>query len=260
MIRTFFSGMVALLALAALAGCSAALETGLTEEQANRVVVALDSQGIGATKEREEGASEEARFRVQVAPDDVARSLGVLRAQGLPQAPEPGLQETFGQGGLVPTATEERARYTAALGGELARSIESIDGVLDARVHVALPEPRDFALDEAPARARASVLIRYRAGARPYDERAVKGLVAGAVQGMAPEDVAVVGVPTPRASPPGEAALVHVGPISVTRGTAPALKLVLGVAFGLHILLAVALVLLALRRRRALAAEGQPAG
>ncbi len=253
-------GVVALAALGSLGACSASLEAGLSEEQANRVVVALDGQGIGATKEREEGQSDEPRFRVQVAPDDVARALGVLRAQGLPQAAEPGLQETFGQGGLVPTATEERARYTAALGGELARSIEAIDGVLDARVHIALPEPHDFALDEAPAHARASVLIRYRAGARPYDERTVKALVAGAVQGMQPEDVAVVGVAAPRAAPPGEAALVHVGPISVTRGTAPALKLVLGVAFALHIVLALALVGLALRRRRQPVTEPLPPG
>src|SRR5690606_28919827 len=107
-------------------------------------------------------------YRVLVASDEVAAALSVLRAEELPRAPEPGLHDVFGRASLVPTATEERARLTAALGGELARSVESIDGVLDARVHVALPDASELPLDVAPPRPRASVLVRH----RPAPDRA----------------------------------------------------------------------------------------
>jgi type III secretion protein J len=242
----------------ALAGCETTLQGGLDERQADEVMVALDRDGIASVKHAEEGMADETRYEVRVASDDVPRALGVLRQAQLPRHEEPGLAEVFGEGGLVPTATEERARYVAALGGELARSVESIDGVLDARVHVALPESRDFALDGPQPRPRASVMIKHRAGAAPYDPVAVRALVAGAVDGMTPEDVAVVGVPAPRIEP-RTVDLVRIGPIAVTRGSAGALKMVLGASLAINLILAGALAFTVLRRRRAAAAPAEPA-
>ena len=237
-----------------LAGCQSTIASGLDEAQANRIVVALDSHGIGADKSRVAAGTDEPRWEIDVATDDVGRALAILRAADLPRAAEPGIGDVFGEGSLVPTATEERARYAVGLAGELAASIESIDGVLDARVHVAIPEARDFALDEAPPRPRASVLIKHRPGPPPYDESQIRALVAGAVHGMQPEDVAVVGVPGP-AAPEATGSLVRVGPISVTRGSSGALKSVLGAALGLNLILAAALVLVWVRRRRPLPSE-----
>jgi type III secretion protein J len=231
-----------------LGACHAAVESDLAEEQANEVVAALEASGIGAEKERLEGA-DGSRFEVRVARDDIGRALRLLRATNVPRRPEPGLHDVFGEGSLVPTATEERARYAAALGGELARSLERIDGVLDARVHVAIPETRHFALDEERPRPRASVLIRHGAGAPPYREAAVRALVAGAVEGMRPEEVAVVGVAARRSPDERGEALVQVGPIAVARGSAGALKGILAGALGLHIVLAGCLVVILFRRR-----------
>jgi type III secretion protein J len=240
----------AALLLVLVAGCETVVESDLTEAQANEVVVALHARGIGARKERVEAAGDEARFQVRVADDDVAGALAALRASEVPSRPDPGLAEVFGEGSLVPTATEERARYAAALSGELARSIERIDGVLDARVHVAIPDARRFALTEEQPRPRASVLVRYRGRSPPYRPEQVQAIVAGAVDGMRAEDVAVVGVAA-AAPPEASAALVHVGPIAVARGSAGALKGVLGGALALHVLLALCLVFVVLRKRRA---------
>ena len=154
------------LGLLLAAACAQPLEAGLAEGEANAILVALHDRGIGAHKESEAGAE---TFEVRVAAEDFARGLDVLRAEGLPRRPPEGLREVFGEGGLVPTATEERARYVAALGGELARSLEAIDGVLEARVHLALPERRLLAVDEAPPRPRASVLLRHRGISRRHD-------------------------------------------------------------------------------------------
>lgn len=237
------------MAVLALSACEATLASGLTEDEANEIVVALHEQGIGARKGEPRGAGEEARFAVHVAPEEVAAALAVLGAEELPRHDAPGFHEVFGEGGLVPTATEERARYVAALSGELGASLEAIEGVLDARVHVALPDTRRVTLDEAKPRPRASVLIKYRGDRAPYDEAAVRALVAGAVQDMTLEDVAVVGVPAGDPPPPRSTNLVRVGPVTVTRGSATALKLILGGAFGLNVLLVIALVLVWRRKQ-----------
>jgi type III secretion protein J len=234
--------------LVLLAGCEAELAAGLPDEQASALVVALDEAGIASGRSLD-GASEPPRYRVTVAPDDVADALAVMRAEGLPRDEPPGLAETFSEGSLVPTPTEERARLAAALSGELARSIEEIDGVLVARVHLALPEPVTLALDAPPAEPRASVLIRYRGEVAPYDEGAVRRLVAGAIEHLTEANVAIVGVRSaPR--PALERRLAQIGPIAVTRGSATALKLVLGGSFTLNVLVALALVAV-LRRRPA---------
>ena len=242
---------LAFCALAVLAGCDSAIAGGLDEDQANEIVVALDGQGISALKHKEDGVSETPTFRVDVSGEDVARALNTLRAAELPRHDERGIEEVFGAGGLVPTATEERARYTSALSGELARTLETMDGILDARVHLALPDTRDLPLDAAPAHPRASVLLKYRPGAvRPYDDAAVRAIVAGAVQGMESTDVAVVGVPA-RAAPTGaQTALVRIGPIAVTRGSAGALKLLLGGSIALNVLVALGAAVLVLRRKK----------
>ena len=133
------------LVVAATCGCQAELAGGLSENDANAMIVALDRAGISASKHAEAG-SEPPAYVVSVGPDDVADALAVVRAEGLPRAIEPGVVEVFGEGSLVPTPTEERARFMAATSGEIARSIEAIDGVLDARVHVAVPDTSSFSL------------------------------------------------------------------------------------------------------------------
>ena len=245
------TALLAPLTLALSLGCSATLETGLPEPQADAVVVALHAEGIGAEKSLSAGS--EGLFEVEVAASEVGRALRVMRDAGLPSAPEPGLHDVFGAGGLVPTATEERARYAAAVAGELARSLERIDGVLDARVHVAVPERALAQLDARAPKPRASVLIRRRAGAAVVDPEDVARLVVGAVPGMALEDVMVVDVEAPA---PLDAALslVQIGPVSVTRGTASALRGLLLSGLAGYVVLALVLIALA-RASRARSGE-----
>ncbi|MCC7538370.1 MAG: secretion protein [Deltaproteobacteria bacterium] len=240
-----------------LAACDVTLATGLAESEANQVVVALDREGIGAEKREAEGGDE--GFAVHVSPDDVAPALAVLRASGLPRAPEPGLAQMFTGQGLVPTPTEERARYAVGLAGDLARSIEAIDGIVDARVHLAIPERDPARLDEPEAsrpRPTASLLVRHRGAQLPTDANGLRSLVAGAVEGMRREDVTVVAVPVPSApSREGRTGLVRVGPVSVTRGSAGPFRLFVGAALCGHVVLALLLAVVALRKRKPAPAE-----
>src|SRR6266540_2255324 len=79
-------------------------------------------------------------------------------------------------------------------GGVLARSVEAIDAVVEARVHLALP-PQDPLRTEPAPPPRAAVLVKVRPGARArLDPLApgIQALVAGAVAGLDAAAVAVV--------------------------------------------------------------------
>jgi len=165
---------------------------GLAERQANQVAVALDGAGIRALVRRDEGS--EAAWRVEVPAGSAAPARRLLAERALPRQEGGGFAAVLGQGGLVPTPAEERARILHALSGELARSVEAVDGVVEARVHLA-PAPEDPLRTGAAPAARAAVLVKVRAGLRPRVEPLLAGiqaLVAGAVPGLEPGQVAVI--------------------------------------------------------------------
>lgn len=234
----------ALVLAASLAACSTTLERGLDEPQADEIVVALGERGIGATKEPERGGE---GFDVVVLESDVARALGVLRDEGLPRTDPPGTAEAYAEPSLVPTAGQERARMAAALGADLARAIETMPGVHDARVQIGLADPSVVPLDETPPASSASVLLHVEEGAS-VDDDGVRALVAGAVPGLTPERVALVRSPMRAPHVPAEP-LVSVGPIYVTQGSAFALRAVLAALLGVNVLLAAAVGVVVRRRR-----------
>lgn len=173
----------------------------LDEGQANQVLVALGEAGVLARKARDGG--DENTFEVAVRPAEASRARGVLSARDLPRARAPGFSDLFGSSGLVPSPLEEHARYLHALSGELSRTVEALDGVVAARVHLALPVP-DPLRPEARRTPRASVLVRCAPGARARLEEQAEGLrriVAGAAEGLEPSSVAVV-IAESVASPP----------------------------------------------------------
>jgi type III secretion protein J len=154
--------------------------------------VALDEGGVAAEKVREEGA--EGGWTVRVAAGEVARAHRLLAARELPRTRPAGLGEVFGRPGMVPTPVEEHARWLHALAGELAASVEAIDGVVEARVHLGLPG--DDPLRPGPRAApQAAVLVKCRPDACATLrglEGGLRALVAGAAEGLKAEAVAVV--------------------------------------------------------------------
>jgi type III secretion protein J len=165
---------------------------GLDEAAANEVVVALDEAGLPARKIRAGDGAD--GYAVEVPPGDAARAQRILSARELPRARPPGFGEVFAQGGLIPSPTEEHALYLHALSGELSRSVGAIDGVVGARVHLAIPAPDPLRPGERPP-ARAAVLVRCRPAACDAVralEPGIRSLVAGAADGLDPAAVAVV--------------------------------------------------------------------
>ncbi len=249
----------------ALAGCSSSVLHGIDERAANEATAALERAGIGAEKLPEEtaaAAGTTATFTVRVATGDANRAIDLLHALGLPRERRRGFAETYGQPSLIPTPSEERARYLNATAGEIEKTLETMDGVLGARVHLVLEEADPLALEGRPREpARAAVLIRARPGAPGIAEGDVQRLVAGSVAGLDAESVAVV--VTAATDPPqaAGAALAPLGPLRITTGTRPVLIGLLSGALALLGLMAGLLLVLA-RRLAALerAAAAAPSG
>jgi type III secretion protein J len=247
-------GSVLALAALSLSACTTAVASDLPETEANRAVVALEAHGVSAEKERDPEA--EGRFRVSVGRDEAAAAAGVLAQEAVPSHDNPGVLQSLGAGSMVPSRLAEHARLLAGIGGELEQSLQSVDGVVSARVHVAAPEQNPLD-DQPPAKPSASVLIRHRGAAPPLAASEVQRLVAGAVPGLAPGDVSVVSTPAPASARPADKELRRVGPITVTRASLSPLRFVAAGAVLLNLLLLGAVLLLWSKVRRTEDALGQ---
>lgn len=98
----------------------------------------------------------------------------------------------FESNGIMLSEFERRAQWQIALQEELRRTITSIDAVEQARVHLVLPEQGVFLRDRSDASA--SVFLRLRPLVT-LTEKQVRGilyLVAGSVENLKPENIAVV--------------------------------------------------------------------
>lgn len=239
----------------ALAGCAVPVAGGLDEGDANRIVIALDRASIEATKETDPAI--EGKFHVTVQKADAARAITALQSEELPRPRSPGVLDSIDHGALVPSAAQEHAQLVRGMAGDLERTLEEVDGVLRARVHLNVPAP-DTLLLGPPQKSTASVLIEHRGVAPPIVEGAVARLVAGGVPGLAPGEVAVVMVtrPTPPRAPGSE--LSHVGPITVAQASMRPLQ---GALAGLLALVGVltAATLALFSRMRRLSAEAEDA-
>ena len=180
--------MLPVAAVLLLAGCDkeATLHSGLEETQANLVMAALLDAGIGCHK----SPGEEGTWNVMVSEPKFAAAVNLLERQGLPRRPRQGVGEVFKKTGMISSPSEERIRFMDALAQDIARTITMIDGVVDARVHVVLPENDPFARNVMPSSA--AVAIRSRWDADLVDlVPSVKGLVKNAIEGLAYEKIQV---------------------------------------------------------------------
>lgn len=129
---------------------------------------------------------------VLVAPDDARRARMSLAERGLPASGSAGYKLFDDAGALGLTSFMQQVTRTRALEGELARTIQTMDGVVAARVHLVLPEREAFS--RTAARPTASVFIRANGAASVAREKAlaIQRLVASAVPNLKPDDVTVL--------------------------------------------------------------------
>lgn len=162
----------------------ATLFSRLTTEDAGEIVAVLRESGV-PYRLADNGTT------VMVPEERVYETRLTLAGQGLPRGGVVGF-EVFLETALGATDFDRQVRYNMALQGELTRTIREINGVLDARVHIVMPERRLFARDERPATA--SVFLQLRPGFQltANQVRGIAHLIARSVEGLQPENITIV--------------------------------------------------------------------
>lgn len=256
MIRRWLLVIVALLALSA---CRTDLYTNVTEREANEMMAALLQHGISAQK----APLRDNLFALSVGNADVSEALGILDGLGLPRRNRQSIGEVFQRAGMISSPFEERVRYIYALGEEVAQTLQQIDGILVARVHIVMPEEPGLGQTARPSSA--AVFIRQRQG---YDLEfltpQIRRLVSSSIEGVDYEAVTVVLVeaqPAPRMAEGGRTDLNQIIPgLVLHQASVGTFWMIVGGAGAALLLLLAVTLFLAMRlmrggRRRA-AAEG----
>lgn len=240
------------LCLLAVSGCSEPIYHGLSEREANQMLLVLDERGIGAEKSSD--GQEDGRWVIAVDADEVVAAHTALQREGLPRRHVAGFDDFYPAGGLVPTQSEERVVFQYSTAQELTGALLRVDGVVDAQVNLVLPEKpvvRLAGASEAPPRA--SVLIKvHSVDEPPISSSDVARLVSGGVDGLAVDAVEVIYTDArsaPAAQVPEQ--MVAIGPLRLASGSRAALQVLLGVMSLTIICLAAALVWTTLRTARA---------
>ena len=127
---------------------------------------------------------------INVPADQIDAARMEIASEGAPHSGRMGF-ELFDKSSWGQTEFDEKVNYQRALEGELERTIQTLDGVKSARVHLVLPSPSVF-LDRERS-GKASVTLRMKRGALSPDQiSAVARLVAGAVDSLTPRDVTII--------------------------------------------------------------------
>ncbi|MCV0393757.1 MAG: flagellar M-ring protein FliF [Rhizobiaceae bacterium] len=159
------------------------LYVGLDRSDVNQIGVVLGESGIDFDV-GSEGSS------VLVPAGRTAQARMLLAEKGLPTSSNAGY-ELFDQvGSLGLTSFMQQVTRVRALEGEIARSIQSINGIKSARVHIVMSERANFRREaQEPS---ASVVIRGTGMDANRSALAIRHMVAAAVPGLNAEKVTVM--------------------------------------------------------------------
>jgi flagellar M-ring protein FliF len=159
------------------------LFTDLSYEDSAAIVKELERQGI-SYELRNDGNI------VMVPKDRVARLRMSLAGEGLPKGGGVGYEIFDKSDALGTTSFVQNINNLRALEGELARTIRGLDSVVAARVHLVLPERPLFSRDKVEPSA--SIVLKVHGTLEAQQVRAIRHLVASAVNGLKPQRVSIV--------------------------------------------------------------------
>lgn len=157
------------------------LTSGLTAADSAQVAKALDSAGI--QYQLKNGGTE-----IAVVSGSESKARLALASKNLPNGGHVGW-ELFDKSSLGTTDFQQQVQYQRALEGEVARTIEQIQGVGSADVQLVIPDDALFLSDQT--KASASVLVN---GGTNLDASTVSGiahLVSSAVKGLNADSVTI---------------------------------------------------------------------
>ncbi|WP_432768804.1 MAG: flagellar M-ring protein FliF [Sphingopyxis sp.] len=177
-------GLAALAWFAMQSAPQAQLFAGLGDSDKSAVADALQTAGIPHAIDPVTGA-------LTVDADQLHQARITLAGQGLPKA-QPDGDNLIAALPMGSSRAIEGETLRAAREAELARTIETIDAVKGARVHIAAAEPSLFVREDKPATA--SVMLTLQNGRTLSDGQvqAIRFLIASSVPGMSADQVSVI--------------------------------------------------------------------
>lgn len=171
-----------------LVGCeSQELFSDLTESEANEIVSVLFSADLEANKSAE---TKSGSYKIYTTKSSFSKAVAVLQSHGLPRERFESVGDIFQKDGFVSSPLEERARLNYAMSQELSRTISNIDGVIMARVHLAVPRKAHLAETVEPSSA--SVFVKHRSDIDLSDSVGkIKSLVVTGLENLPYDNVTV---------------------------------------------------------------------
>jgi flagellar M-ring protein FliF len=176
-------GFFAFIILRVTAPQMAVLYSDLAIEDSSAVIKELERQAIPYTA-RNEGTL------ILVPKDMVTRLRMKMAESNIPRGGGVGYEIFDKSDALGATSFVQNINHLRALEGELSRTIRAIDRVQSARVHLVLPERPLFSREKAEPSA--SIVLKLRGSLDSQQVRAIRHLVASAVNGLKPTRVSVV--------------------------------------------------------------------
>ena len=159
------------------------LFSDLPVADANTIIRDLDSRGV-KYEIKQDGST------ILVPRDMTTRLRMEFAGKGLPAGGNVGYEIFDKSDTFSATSFVQGVNQLRALEGELSRTIKGLDRVQQARVHLAIPEKKLF--DREKQEPRASIVLKVRGELDQSQIRAIRHLVATAVQGLKPEKVSIV--------------------------------------------------------------------
>src|SRR4051794_13206342 len=179
--------------------------SGLDPAETGKIPAALDEKGV-AYEIKTNGTA------LAVEKASVPQARIALAEKGLPGKGQPGF-ELFDKQKLGASDFQQKVTYQRALEGQIASTIQQVQGVSGAQVSLVLPEDQLFAEEQSPATA--AVLLS--GGSNALDPAAVRGiasLVSSSVKGLKPQNVSITDAGGQLIWPNSESAAANGGGVS----------------------------------------------
>ena len=156
--------------------------SGADPSETPKITEALDKEGV-KYEVRNNGTA------IAVEKSQVGDAKVALAGAGLPGHAQPGF-ELMEKQKLGASDFQQKVTYQRALEGEIARTVEGVQGVSSAQVNLVLADEQLFQDEQQPARA--SVLLTTDGnGIEPGSVRGIASLVTSSVKGLKSENVSI---------------------------------------------------------------------
>ena len=158
------------------------LFTGLSQSDMGEVAQSLKNKKVGYHLSSN---------TIEVSKEQLYETRLALAAEGIPKGSGIGF-EIFDQQKLGSTEFVQKVNYQRALQGELARTINEMNEVMESRVHLVLPEESLFQEDKKPPSA--AVVLKLKPGSKLGDKQiqGIVHLVASTVRGLEEDKVSIM--------------------------------------------------------------------